>query len=265
VTFVIRENWYFPLALDEREAALVAEHMRAHGCDVRLGVNVEGIVRSTTGALAGVRLTGDGEIPADLAVVSIGVVPNTAFLEGSGVALSKGGAIEVDDALRTNLPEVWAAGDCANVAWADGTRRPEQLWYTARDQGRSAARAMAGETTTYRRGAWYNSAKFFDVEHTTAGWVPVLLNWDNTPLDPGADVRTWFQREPGRCQSQRIVCRGERVVGFNMLGSRWDHEPLLAWIAEERSLAWVLDHLHQAQFDEEGSERFRVTAGAQLQ
>jgi NADPH-dependent 2,4-dienoyl-CoA reductase/sulfur reductase-like enzyme len=265
VTFVIRENWYFPLALDEREAALVAEHMRAHGCDVRLGVNVEGLVRSATGALAGVRLTGDGEIPADLAVVSIGVVPNTAFLEGSGVALAKGGAIEVDDALRTNLPDVWAAGDCANVAWADGTRRPEQLWYTARDQGRSAARAMAGETTTYRRGAWYNSAKFFDVEYTTAGWVPVLLNWDNTPLDPGADVRTWFQRAPGRCQSQRIVCRGERVVGFNMLGSRWDHEPLLAWIAEERTLAWVLDHLHHAQFDEEGSERFRVTAGARLQ
>src|SRR6185295_11527552 len=56
VTFVVRENWYFPLALDEREAALVAEHLRAHGVDVRLGVNVEQVRRGPDGALAGVHL-----------------------------------------------------------------------------------------------------------------------------------------------------------------------------------------------------------------
>lgn len=272
VTFVIRENWYFPLALDDREAALVAEHMRHHGIDVRTGGNVEEILREADGRLRGVRLSPAplaadpdraeirGEVPCGLVVATIGVVPNTEVLEGSALRLSKGGAIEVDDALRTNLPDVWAAGDCANVAWADGSRRPEQLWYTARDQGRVAAASMLGDPVTYRRGAWYNSAKFFDMEYTTAGWVPVLLNWDNTPLDPGPDVRSWFQRVPGRFESQRIVFKGDRVVGFNMLGSRWNHEPLLRWIEERRGLDWVLEHLCEAQFDEELTTRFQVYA-----
>src|SRR5438477_8943548 len=237
VTFVVRENWYFPLALDEREAALVAEHLRAHGVDVRLGVNVEQVRRGPDGGLAAVRL-GDapralapgseaGEIACDLLVSAIGVVPNTGFLADGGLRLSKGGAIEVDEGLRASAPDVWAAGDCANVTWADGSRRPEQLWYTARDQGRVAGLSMLGDGALYRRGTWYNSAKFFDLEYTTAGWVPVRLDWDNTPLDPGPEVREWFHRSPGRFDSQRIVCKGERVVGFNMLGGRWNHEVLL--------------------------------------
>jgi NADPH-dependent 2,4-dienoyl-CoA reductase/sulfur reductase-like enzyme len=264
VTFVIRENWYFPLALDAQESAMVAGHMRERGCDVRLGANVSGIARDAGGRVRGVTLEGGGAAPCDLVVVSIGVVPNTGFLESSGLALSQGGAIEVDDALRTSASDVWAAGDCANVPWADGTRRPEQLWYTARDQGRVAARSMLGDDVAYRRGAWYNSAKFFDIEWTTAGWVPALLNWDNQPLDPGPDYRSWFQRDPVRPVSQRIVLKGERVVGFNLLGSRWDHEALLGWIEEQRPLDWVLSRLHEAQFDEELTERFRVLEGARV-
>ncbi len=262
--FVVRENWYFPLALDGNEAQLVTEHMHHHGIDVRLGVNVEEILRGPDGRPRAVGLVGGEEVPADLVVAAIGVVPNTAFLAGSALTLSKGGAIEVDDALKTSSPDVWAAGDCANVSWADGSRRPEQLWYTARDQGRLAARSMLGDDVAYRRGTWYNSAKFFDLEWTTAGWVPVLLNWDNTPIDPGPDVRSWFQRVPGRFVSQRIVVKGDRVIGFNFLGSRWDHEPLMQWIHERRSLRWVLEHLHEAQFDEEFMPRFRVLPTARL-
>jgi len=262
VAFVIRENWYFPLALDNNEALLVTEHMRRHGIDVRLGVNVDEILRGPGGGLRGVKVAGE-ELPADLVVSAIGVIPNTDFLAGSAITLSKGGAVEVDGALATSAPEVWAAGDCANVTWADGSRRPEQLWYTARDQGRAAACSMLGDDVVYRRGAWYNSAKFFDIEWTTAGWVPVCLNWDNTPIEPGPDVRCWFQRLPGQCVSQRVVTRGDRVVGFNFLGSRWDHEPLLQWIHERRSLEWVLKHLHEAQFDEEFMPKFRVLPNAQ--
>jgi NADPH-dependent 2,4-dienoyl-CoA reductase/sulfur reductase-like enzyme len=260
VDFVVRETWYFPLALDRQEAELVTEHLRGHGIEMRLGTNVSEIVRAG-GQIRAVRLETGEERLADIVVSAIGVVPNTGFLAGSGITLSKGGAVETDDALRTSVPDIWAAGDCANVTWADGSRRPEQLWYTARDQGRVAARSMLGDEVAYRRGTWYNSAKFFDLEYTTVGWVPVLLNWDNTPLDPGPDVRSWYQRVPGQSVSQRIVCKGDRVVGFNFLGSRWDHEPLARWIEERRSLDWVLAHLGEAQFDEELTPRFRVLSG----
>jgi len=264
VTFVIREGWYFPVALDRNEATLVAEHLGAHGIDVRLGEAVNAIRRADEGGVRSVRLVGGGEVAADLVVSAIGVVPNTGFLAGSGIALAASGAIETDDALRTSAPDVWAAGDCANVIWLDGSRRPEQLWYTARDQGRVAARAMLGDDVRYRRGTWYNSAKFFDLEYTTAGWVPASVGPDGNPLEPPADLRTWFQRVPERFESQRVVAEGDRVVGFTMLGSRWNHEPLLQWIDERRSLDWVLDHLGEAQFDEELSPRFRVHARASV-
>jgi len=261
VSFVIRENWYFPAALDARESAVVAEHMRGHGVDVRLGAGVEAIERGPDGRPTGVRCA-DALVPADLVVTSIGVAPNTAFLVGGDVPLAPNGAVEVDDALRARAPDVWAAGDCANVAWADGSRRPEQLWYTARDQGRVAAASMLGDDVAYRRGAWYNSAKFFDLEWTTAGWVPAMLGLDGSPVDPGPEIHTWFQRVPGTLNTQKIVAKGDRVVGFNFLGSRWNHEPLLEWIHERRSLDWVLKHLHEAQFDEEFTPRFRVLSSA---
>ena len=261
VTFVIRESWYFPMALEPREAALVAEHLRAHGIDVRLGAGVAELRRGADGAVRAVS-SGDEDIACDLVVAAIGVVPNTGFLEGSGITRAPSGAIEVDEGLRASVPGVWAAGDCANVTWIDDTRRPEQLWYTARDQGRVAAASMAGDAAVYRRGTWYNSAKFFDLEYTTVGWVPVLIDFENRPLPVAADVRTWFQRVPGAFSSERIVCRGETVVGFNMLGGRWNHEPLLAWIEEGRTLDWVLARLPEAQFDEELTKRFRVRPDA---
>lgn len=263
VSFLIREPWYFPVALDEQEAALVSEHMRAQGIDVRLGVNVDEVLRGTDGRPRALRL-GAEELPADLVVAAIGVVPNTGFLQGGALALARNGAIEVDDSLRTNLPDVWSAGDCANVTWADGSRRPEQLWYTARDQGRAVAAAMLGDTLRYARGTWYNSAKFFDLEYTTAGWVPVSKSFDGAPLTPDPELRTWFQRVPGRFESQRVIVKGERVVGFNFVGGRWNHEPLLQWIHERRPLPWVLARLGEAQFDEEFTARFRLHASARL-
>ena len=264
VTFVIREGWYFPAALDANESALVAEHMRDHGIDVRTGAAVERVVRGDDGRIRALRLAGSVELQAELVVSSIGVVPNTGFLAGGALKLAANGAIETDDALRTSVPDVWAAGDCANVTWVDASRRPEQLWYTARDQGREAARSMLGDDVRYRRGTWYNSAKFFDLEWTTAGHVPASVGPDGAPAAALPGYRSWFQRVPGRFESQRIVVKsdaqGDRVVGFNMLGSRWNHEPFLQWIHERRPLEWVLKHLAEAQFDEEFSPPFRVYA-----
>jgi NADPH-dependent 2,4-dienoyl-CoA reductase/sulfur reductase-like enzyme len=264
-TFVIREPWYFPVALDRREATAVARHMASHGVDVRLDSGVEQVLRGPDGAVRGLRLAGGEELPVDLVVVAIGVVPNTGFLAESGLPLSRGGSIETDPSLAvTGVPDVWAAGDCATVTWVDGSRRPEQLWYTARDQGRAAAAAMLGDDSTYRRGAWYNSAKFFDVEYTTAGWIPVPEPGKEQAHPPGSGWQTWYQEQASACITQRLVARDGLFKGFNGLGTRWDHTVLLGWIQQRRTLSWVIDHLDQARFDEEFMPAFRVLPSATL-
>lgn len=234
----VREDWFWPMALDPREARWIAERLREHGADVRLGEEIVAI--DGVGVVSGVR-TAEGAVPCDLCVVAIGVAPNTEWLRGSGVELDEHGGVLVDEGMRTSAEDVFAAGDCASVRWRDGSRRPEPLWYAARDQGRAAGRALCGESVSYAGGPRYNSAKLMDVEHTTAG-VTVA----------SGEQRTFFFEERGSVRSTtRVVCEGERVVGFTMLGRRWDHSVLLRWIDEGRSLAFVLDRLEEARFDTE--------------
>jgi len=94
----------------------------------------------------------------------------------------------------------------------------------------------------YGRPLWYNSAKLMDIEYTTAGLVNMKVDGE----------QNWFFEETGRVRSTtRIVTQGDRVIGFNALGRRWDHERLNEWIQQRRSLSWVLDHLGEASFDTE--------------
>ncbi|MFZ5476499.1 MAG: NAD(P)/FAD-dependent oxidoreductase [Myxococcota bacterium] len=260
--FLIREPWYFPVALDNNEAEVVAEHIRHHGVDARTGTPVDSMERR--GSELVLKLP-EEQVTVDLVVGAIGVVPATDFLKDGEVALNaQSGAIETDDGLRsTTAPDVWAAGDCAQVTWPDGARRPEQIWYTSRDQGRAAARSMLGDEVVYRRGTWYNSAKFFDLEYTTAGFIPFPAK----PNKPGGGEGdggyvTWYQQVPGTSMTQRVVCKGDRVVGFNCMGSRWDHQVFMRWIHERRSLEWVLDHMEEARFDEEFMPKFKVHPNA---
>jgi NADPH-dependent 2,4-dienoyl-CoA reductase/sulfur reductase-like enzyme len=88
--------------------------------------------------VTGVRL-GDGEVvPADIVVVGIGVVPNTGWLEGSGLELRDG--VVCDETLWTGVPGIYAAGDCAR--WTNplfGEEARIEHWTVAAEQGTAAA------------------------------------------------------------------------------------------------------------------------------
>ena len=133
-----------PLArvLGDDIGAMMADLHRDHGVDVRLGVGVDGIEGDGDG-VTGVRLA-DGEVlPADVVVVGIGVVPDTAWLEGSGLTLDDG---VVCDAGLLAAPGVTAAGDL--LRWPS-TRYGEVLriehWEHAIQSGEAAARRLLAD------------------------------------------------------------------------------------------------------------------------
>lgn len=237
--FAIRERWFWPIALDARESAWVVDALRRHGTWVDLETELERFVDDGSGAVGAVIL-GGRELACDLVVTAIGVLPNV--IAGPRLA---GGGIEVDLGLRTSIEGVYAAGDCAALPVEGGGHRPEQLWYTARDQGRVAGRALAGREATYRRKIPYNSAKLMDIEYTTVGRVP--------PSDEGAaGLGELFLEERGPVRSMtRLVLDGERLVGFNALGRRYDHTVIARWIEEQRDVAYVRSRLGEAAFDTE--------------
>ena len=271
--FLVMEDWYWPLAIDEREAKWVASVMEENGVNVHLKTVVDEFFDDGQGGVKGLstRIAGPDyisdegndniwhpgpELECDIAVIATGVVPNTGWLADSGIVLeAQTQGIVVDNGLATSAPDVFAAGDCAAVTWFDGNRRPEQLWYTSRDQGRIAGAAMLGDEVTYQRGVFYNSAKFMDVEYTSAGLVNHNLS----------DEINWFHEELGAVRSTiRIVLQKDHVVGFNMLGRRWDHTYLVRWIEERRDLSYVLGHLNEALYDQELTPPLEITRPTQI-
>lgn len=246
--FFVREDWFWPMALDARESRFITERMQAHGVNVHLDHEIEGFDGDAQGNLTHVRSDG-GRFDVDACVVAIGVTPNTAWLKGSNIELDSGGGVRVGSNLQTSAADVFAAGDCAAVRWFDGSVRPEQLWYTSRDQGRVAARALLGDDVSYRRGTFYNSAKLMDIEYTTVGLVNMKLEGETE----------WYFEEKTKVRSTtRIVSQGKQVVGFNLLGRRWDHSVLRRFIEERRPLPWVIEHLREAAFDTEFVPPLRI-------
>ncbi|HKA85462.1 MAG TPA: FAD/NAD(P)-binding oxidoreductase [Acidimicrobiales bacterium] len=127
-------------ALGEEMGAVLADIHRDHGVDVRLGTAVAGIDGGDDGRVERVRLGNGGTIDADLVVVGIGVVPNTAWLEGSGLTLDDG---VVCDATTLAAPAVVGAGDVAR--WPSrrfGELMRVEHWDNAISMGAHAARRL---------------------------------------------------------------------------------------------------------------------------
>jgi NADPH-dependent 2,4-dienoyl-CoA reductase/sulfur reductase-like enzyme len=131
----------------ELGAAIAAVH-RDHGVDMRTGVTVEGIDGDSTGQVVGVRLGDGSHVDADVVVVGVGVVPETGWLEGSGLKLDNG---VVCDASCAAAPNIVAAGDVArwpNLLFGGAMMRLEH-WTNATEQGVHAARRLLGDESAF--------------------------------------------------------------------------------------------------------------------
>jgi 3-phenylpropionate/trans-cinnamate dioxygenase ferredoxin reductase subunit len=131
-------------ALPEHVGALTAGWYAAGGARLLLGERVD---RIGGGA---VRLVSGAEIAADVVVAGVGVRPDTDWLRGSGVPLTAGGAVAVDEGLRTGLPGVVAAGDCS--AWWSrryGRRMHVEHWDNALRGPAVAAASLLGRRQRY--------------------------------------------------------------------------------------------------------------------
>lgn len=237
-TFLIREDYYWPIALCRQEGDMIVELLRSHGVTVRLSEEVDEI--QGDGSRVKEILTNKGNLlPADAVYITVGVRPDNALAQASGIETNRG--IVVDRKLRTSAADVWAAGDCAEIAGPAGGRgRVEQLWYTARRQGATAGGNMAGRDDDYERGILYNAAKFLETEYVTAGDV-----------GPGPGKTHHYHRVPGEAVSFRLVFQGGVIAGFNMLGARWDASVLRRFIREKMDIETLRSEMAAASFDAE--------------
>jgi len=248
VTFLVREKNYWDNVLPIEEAMMIERHLQSHGIDLRLETNLLKITADANGKAKLVITDKGEEIPCQFVGISTGVSPNVDFLRNSGIGLNKG--VLVNEFLETNVPDIYAIGDCAELIKPSvGRKAIEPVWYTGRIMGETLAKTITGTRTVYEPGVWYNSAKFFNIEYQTYGFV-------SNQLQPGEQTCCW--QEPKKEKLLRInYSEKERnVTGVNALGIRISQKVCEKWIKEKRSIDYAMEHLQDANFEPEFSKTY---------
>ena len=125
---------------------LLALHQR-HGVDVRLNQTVHAISAAADGSHVVTSASGD-VASGDLIVAGVGGIANDEIARDAGIACSNG--IDVDDCGRTDAPDIYAAGDCANHHSRHARRRVRlESVQNATDQGKAVGHAVAGKPEAY--------------------------------------------------------------------------------------------------------------------
>ena len=146
VTVVDMASQILPNLFDADMAGYLRRQLQSKGIRIVTGAGLEEVLGS--GKAAGIR-TGVGNFEGDVVVLAIGVRPATGFLRDSGVEMYKG-TIVVDDHQRTNLPDVYAVGDCAMVTnRITGKGQWSAMGSTANITGRLLAKNLTGEDAPY--------------------------------------------------------------------------------------------------------------------
>lgn len=146
VTVLDMATQVLPNLFDTEMADYIRRQLQAKGLRVMLGAALEEITGD--GRATGVR-TSIGSVSGDVVVLAIGVRPATGFLAGSGIELNRGTVI-VDDHQRTNVADIYAVGDCAQV-YNRVTGKPQwsAMGSTANITGRCLAKNLTGEDAVY--------------------------------------------------------------------------------------------------------------------
>ncbi|MBL7942494.1 MAG: FAD-dependent oxidoreductase [Flavobacteriales bacterium] len=245
VTLLVREKSYWHSVISQREGQLLQRHFETHGLHARYNTELDSILPGTTGRVAEIRTKTGEHIPCQWVGIATGVRPNVSFLQTSGITIQRG--VCVDAFLRTNVPEVYAIGDCAeHLQPMPGRAAVEQTWYTGRMMGETVAKTITGAAEKYAPGPWFNSAKFFDIEYQVYGQVPAAL--------PASSDEFVFEDKKQARMCRWVFDRTTGTfLGISSFGIRWRHEQFDHWLRREVGIAFVFEHLHQACFDPEFS------------
>jgi NAD(P)H-nitrite reductase large subunit len=249
VTFLVRENSFWDGVLPKGESEMLNRHIKNHHIDLRLGVNLEEILSDENGKARAVVIPETREeLACDLVGLTAGVSPNIDFLKDSGIELGRG--VKVNRHLETNIKDIYAIGDCAEQHEPIGLRRPiEAIWYTGRMMGETLAQTICGNPLEYNPGHWFNSAKFFDIEYQTYGWVFANKKEYEEHFH-------WKHEDDTKCITVAFHKESKLFLGINTFGIRMRHEIFDRWLSEKRDINFVMENLSKANFDPEFNKKF---------
>ncbi len=166
---------------DSKFGNLAENVLKDHGIDVFTNTTIEDLIVEN-GLIKEVKLSNGDVIPSDYLLMGIGGRPNTAMLASKGAETIRNGAIKVNAKMETNLPDVYAAGDCASIMNIQTGEHDYFPMGTHANKGGRAAGANAAGGDEHFKGAYRTAiVKVFDYTLARTGLNPralKMLNYD---------------------------------------------------------------------------------------
>ena len=216
-----------PRQLDVEGAKRLQAIMEGMGFSFRLGAKTQEIAGE--GMVNGVHLEGVEVLPARMVLISAGVRPNMDLAGPLGLASDKG--IKVDERLRTNQANIYAAGDVAEFRGM-----PYGIWPAAMEQGEIAGTNMAGGDMVYGGSTMANTLKVVGIELASAG-----------DIDAENKRESRVVSDEGRYK--KIVLDNNRIIGCIMLGDSSGFNKITKAMSEKRDVSDIKDRILSAGFD----------------
>ena len=222
---VIQKGDHLLNTVDSDIASFIHTNLRTKGINILLNANVKSIEKNIV-------ITDCKEIPADMVIVSVGVLPENTLAKDAGLALGVKGAIAVSDNMQTSDEDIYAVGDAVEVEnFISKDKAVITLAGPANKQGRIAADNICGINSTYKGTQGASVIKLFDMTVASTGMTETQLKLSNiayekvilSPLShagyyPGATVMTLkviFEKE-----TYKIL--GAQAVGYEGVEKRID-------------------------------------------
>jgi len=210
-----------PRQLDVDGAKRLQDIMEGMGFSFRLGAKTENIMGEVQ--VSGVLLEGGEALPAEMVIISAGVRPNLELAEPLGLDQDKG--IKVDKHLRTNQPDIYAAGD---VAAFEGM--PYGIWPAAMGQGKIAGINMVGGDMIYEGTTMSTTLKVVGVDLASAGNIDAENEFESRVV---TDEQVY----------KKIVIEKDQLIGCIMLGDTKGFNKITKVMSEKRDVSQIKDQI----------------------
>ena len=188
VHYLLRGDRYWSNVLDEQESRIVEHRLQEEGVKLHFHSEIAEIM-GKKGRVAGVILKDGKSLKCDLVTYAIGIRPRLELAKQAGLEVDRG--ILVNEYMQTNNPDIFAAGDVAQVYDPiSGRAVLDSLWTPARQQGYIAGLNMTGQKTAYVKSAPFNVTRLAGLTTTIIGMVGKGRDDDLVSIARG-DSETW--------------------------------------------------------------------------
>lgn len=225
LTMIEWADQVFPETADPDCAAIVQKEIESYGISIHLGERVKEIKQRGDKTVV---ISGLGEeLSADMVITGIGVTPNVQLISGSGIEVNRG--IVVDGMMRTNISNVFAAGDVSegeNLATGKNEILPN--WSNACKQGRIAGLNMAGYEQRYEGGLRETITSIF-------GLILVAIGLVHAPKNNVVEEISFVELQ--RKTYRKVLVAGDRMVGAVLLGKIEDAGIIKSFIRNKKKVS----------------------------